>query len=59
LELQGGKIEINSTLNKGTTISVYLEFDTAAQKTMETIISNVPDVFDLGGKTLLVVKELL
>lgn len=57
VEMQGGKIEIKSTINKGTTFSIYLEFETAEQKVIEMITADVSDVCDLGGKTLLVVED--
>jgi signal transduction histidine kinase/ActR/RegA family two-component response regulator len=57
VEMQGGKIEIKSTINKGTTFSIYLEFETAEQKVIEMITADASDVCDLGGKTLLVVED--
>lgn len=57
VEMQGGRIEINSTLAKGTTFSVYLEYDTIEKKAIDTTTLDLPEACDLGGKTLLVVED--
>ena len=57
VEMQGGQIQVKSKLGKGSKFTVYLEFETAEQKMIDPIVVDVPEVCDLGGKTLLVVED--
>ncbi|MBC5841056.1 response regulator [Flavobacterium sp. F-380] len=57
VDKQSGSIEVKSNLEKGTTFSVCLEFDTAKKKQEPIIAVEVAEVCDLGGKTILVVED--
>ena len=57
VDKQSGSIEVKSNLEKGTTFSVCLEFDTAKKKQDPIIAVEVAEVCDLGGKTILVVED--
>ena len=57
IEKQKGSIEVSSALDKGTTFSVYLEFDILNKKEDLIIVAENPEVCDLGGKTILVVED--
>jgi len=56
VDLQGGTVEINSEVNKGTTCQIILDYDIAEQKKVE-IVTVQSEVYDLGGKTILVVED--
>ena len=56
VNMQNGTIEMNSTVNQGTTCIIELDFDMVLQETKE-VIGIEPVVCDLGGKTILVVED--
>jgi CheY-like chemotaxis protein len=56
VNMQNGTIEMNSTVNQGTTCIIELDFDVVIQEKKE-VIGIEPVVCDLGGKTILVVED--
>jgi CheY-like chemotaxis protein len=56
VNMQNGTIEMNSTVNQGTTCIIELDFDIVIQEKKE-VIGIEPVVCDLGGKTILVVED--
>ncbi|MDG2432446.1 7TM diverse intracellular signaling domain-containing protein [Flavobacterium sp.] len=57
VELQGGRISVESEVGKGTTFKIDMEFETVEVKKAAPVDLDMPDVCDLGGKTLLVVED--
>jgi signal transduction histidine kinase/CheY-like chemotaxis protein len=57
VELQGGRIQVESKVGTGTQFVIDLEFDTVEHKIADPIVLDAPEVCDLGGKTLLVVED--
>ena len=54
--MQGGVVEVNSVLGKGTNFKISIDFDIAVQP-QNQIVSDHPTVYDLGGKSILVVED--
>ncbi|MFH6972490.1 hybrid sensor histidine kinase/response regulator [Flavobacterium petrolei] len=56
IDMQGGVVEVKSVLGKGTNFKISIDFDIVVQSQME-IVAAVPAVYDLGGKSILVVED--
>lgn len=56
IDMQGGVVEVNSVLGKGTNFKISIDFDIAVQP-QNQIVSDHPTVYDLGGKSILVVED--
>ena len=56
VDMQGGTIVMNSYPGKGTSCKITIDFDIVAQPTME-LMADEPEVYDLEGKTILVVED--
>ncbi|MFV8379825.1 response regulator [Flavobacterium sp. LB3R33] len=56
IDMQGGVVEVKSVLSKGTNFKISIDFDIVVQSQME-IVAAVPAVYDLGGKSILVVED--
>ncbi|GIZ10540.1 hybrid sensor histidine kinase/response regulator [Flavobacterium sp. UMI-01] len=56
VDLQEGTVTMNSYLRKGTTCAISLDFETVAPSLQE-IVAIEPEVYDLKGKTVLVVED--
>ncbi|QIH38087.1 response regulator [Flavobacterium sp. Sr18] len=56
IDMQGGVLEVKSVLGKGTNFKISIDFDIVVQSQME-IVAAVPAVYDLGGKSILVVED--
>jgi signal transduction histidine kinase len=56
IDMQGGIVEVKSLLGKGTKFKISIDFDVVVQSQME-IVAAVPAVYDLGGKSILVVED--
>ncbi|RYJ50952.1 hybrid sensor histidine kinase/response regulator [Flavobacterium petrolei] len=56
IDMQGGIVEVKSVLGKGTNFKISIDFDIVVQSQME-IVAAVPAVYDLGGKSILVVED--
>ena len=57
VEMQGGRIEMQSELGIGSSFIIYLEFDTIDQQIKQPATIASVEVCDLGGKTILVVED--
>jgi signal transduction histidine kinase/CheY-like chemotaxis protein len=56
VDMQGGTIAMNSKVGEGTTCTITLDFDIAAEKAEEIIVDEIP-VYDLHGANILVVED--
>jgi CheY-like chemotaxis protein len=56
VDMQDGKIKMESPVGKGTSCEIRLDFDIIESQNSEIVISE-PAVYDLGGKTILVVED--
>lgn len=56
VDMQGGTIVMNSYPGKGTSCKITIDFDIVAQPTVE-LMADEPEVYDLEGKTILVVED--
>ncbi|MES2239698.1 MAG: 7TM diverse intracellular signaling domain-containing protein [Bacteroidota bacterium] len=56
VDMQGGTVEINSEINKGTTCKIVIDYEIVKPKEVE-IVAVQSEVYDLGGKTILVVED--
>ena len=56
VDMQNGTISMNSYVGKGTSCTITIDFDIIEQQKLKTV-SPEPVVFDLGGKTILVVED--
>ncbi|MBP2284554.1 signal transduction histidine kinase/ActR/RegA family two-component response regulator [Flavobacterium sp. CG_23.5] len=56
VDMQNGTIEMNSKVNEGTTCKITIDFDVVIQEKKEEAIVE-PTVYDLEGKTILVVED--
>ena len=56
IDMQGGVVEVKSVLGKGTNFKISIDFDIVVQSQME-IVAAVPAVYDLEGKSILVVED--
>lgn len=56
VDMQGGKIAVNSVVNQGTTFIITLDYRVIAMEKAVATASETP-VFDLNGKNILVVED--
>lgn len=56
VDMQNGTISMNSYVGKGTSCKITIDFEIVEQQKVEAI-SLEPIVYDLGGKTILVVED--
>jgi signal transduction histidine kinase len=56
IDMQGGVVEVKSVLGKGTNFKISIDFGIVVQSQIE-IVAAVPVIYDLGGKTILVVED--
>lgn len=56
VDMQGGKIKMQSVLGEGTNCEIIIDYDIVALGKTKTILPK-PIVYDLGGKTILVVED--
>lgn len=56
VDMQNGTISMNSYVGKGTSCTIIIDFDVVEQKKLETVTAEAV-VYDLGGKTILVVED--
>jgi CheY-like chemotaxis protein len=56
VDMQGGVIKMESEVGKGTSCEITIDFDIVESKRSE-VVSLEPTIYDLGGKTILVVED--
>ena len=56
VDMQTGNLEMNSTVNEGTTCKITLDFDVVLDEKKKIVVTE-PAVYDLEGKTILVVED--
>lgn len=56
VDMQGGKITVDSVLNQGTTFVILIDYQVIAVEKAVAVLSETP-VFDLNGKNILVVED--
>ena len=56
VDIHGGAVEVDSVLGKGTNFKISIDFDIVVQP-QNQIVSDHPTVYDLGGKSILVVED--
>ncbi|TDE04067.1 hybrid sensor histidine kinase/response regulator [Flavobacterium hiemivividum] len=56
VDMQDGTIKMQSTLGEGTSCEIKIDYDIVELKRRE-IVASEPVVYDLGGKTILVVED--
>ncbi|WP_367771291.1 7TM diverse intracellular signaling domain-containing protein [Flavobacterium sp. WC2421] len=56
VDMQGGTIVMNSYPGKGTTCKITIDFESVEQPKLD-VVSAEPEVYDLEGKTILVVED--
>ena len=56
VDMQNGTVEMDSKVNKGTTCKITIDFDVVLQEKKEVVVIE-PTVYDLEGKTILVVED--
>jgi signal transduction histidine kinase/ActR/RegA family two-component response regulator len=56
VDMQNGDILMNSYVGKGTSCKITIDFDVVQQKKLEAVPTEAV-VYDLGGKTILVVED--
>jgi len=56
VDMQGGTVEMKSEVNKGTTCKITIDYDVVEQKIIPVAAAE-PEIYDLGGKTILVVED--
>ncbi|MEO8253452.1 MAG: 7TM diverse intracellular signaling domain-containing protein [Flavobacterium sp.] len=57
VDMQGGLVTIESEVNKGTVCTITIDYEIVAPKTPTNIPIVQSEVYDLGGKTILVVED--
>jgi signal transduction histidine kinase/CheY-like chemotaxis protein len=56
VDMQNGTILMDSKVNEGTTCKITIDFDVAEQQKVKEVVIE-PIIYDLGGKSILVVED--
>jgi hypothetical protein len=56
VDMQDGTIIMHSTIDEGTSCQITIDYDIVQLRRSE-VVASVPFIYDLGGKTLLVVED--
>lgn len=56
VDMQDGTIKMHSTIGEGTSCQITIDYDIVQLRRSE-VVASVPVIYDLGGKTLLVVED--
>lgn len=56
VEMQNGSIKMSSVVDKGSTCTITIDYDVVIRE-KNPVMEEIPEVFDLEGKTILVVED--